>query len=369
MYIFVKCTSIPRPTEMSFTDFFVCTTSEQNVNETTRIRNEMSRTLSGDFTQIQKKLSIEKYLPYVFALQSSIKTGTVSLKKGILYKWTSFLNSGKHVFENPQINFEVTMTLAAYAFTLANCAIATANEFFQTEAYSSNPLTPEKISENAKECSQYFRRAAGVVEYLQNAVIPLLSPAHGLLPVECSVHMMGALKEIFLAQAQVFAVMLGADQQNNPVTLARLCMGISKRFDRGHQLMKINTSDYKALLPSLPVLLDLLPKHYDSLAYRHLADSEMNKEVKDCGAACCYALESIKLNEAILPIRTQDEVKKIIERIHDMNAKLIEKLNYDNQHIYFQPVPTFPPSALPDPAEITKAIEFVVPDPVYTEIK
>ena len=71
----------------------------------------MIAALTGKQTSIQKKIAIEKYIPYALGLSTAIQGAQVRLQRPITYKWRSFMNGHKSSFSHPQVNFGLIFSL------------------------------------------------------------------------------------------------------------------------------------------------------------------------------------------------------------------------------------------------------------------
>lgn len=368
MYIFVFCPQLPVAEDLDFTEYFEHTTSNHNLKTASKLRSDMIKSIKSKLSSLQVKTAIENYLPYAFSLLASIQGRSVQLTDKITYKWKGFLNGGKS-FSSPQIKFDVAMTLVTYALCLSNCAIDIGSDFHKLQDFTGSADSSSDIAANAKECSQLFKKAAGIVEYVRSVLLPQFDLTPAKLPLECTDIGLLSLSSLFQAEAQVFAVMLGTQQAMSPLTLARLCLGCAQLCKAAYDVWSPVPELKKAVIPTLPILLNLNSKHFQVLAYRHLSTASMKATPPQCGASCAYILEAIKLNRECLQVTgVADGVMKIVKDISEQLQKDIETANDDNQHVYFQPVPAFPPSDLPDPAVISKPADFQQPDPIFTEI-
>ena len=52
---------------------------------------------------------------------------------------------------------------------------------YSLQSFSVTEVSSESIANNVKECSQYFKQAAGVVNYIQTAIVPLINTTLGTL--------------------------------------------------------------------------------------------------------------------------------------------------------------------------------------------
>ncbi|KNA13615.1 hypothetical protein SOVF_115050 [Spinacia oleracea] len=241
---------------------------EESVNATSNITEATAREMSGGLTSrsqqdIQK---LEQYLPILgnFIVQvDSISRNKNLLISQLKIQWSSTLCSSKFRIGSPKfiqinsLNYELGMSLFLYGVTIRERAI-------------------ELLSEDMQQSASLLRKAAGVYNYLNAQVLPLLqSILPPEKPPETTANVASAMNSICLAEAQAIAIRIAEKQGLSDGALSKLHFGVKQFLDEASSVLQLGPKDISRRFLEYIVSCSNL---HELRSYRHLAESYKQSE-------------------------------------------------------------------------------------------
>ncbi|GAA5851574.1 hypothetical protein JCM5353_008966 [Sporobolomyces roseus] len=161
--------------------------------------------------------AIAEYLPYLYAILSSVEADDLLLSSDPYFVWKSSLSSqalkkNRTKVALPSFHFELTATLLSYAICLANASATLVSSLGSYEISSSVSSSAISVhDETVNQAAEMLCRASGVFLYLAETVIPRWEAAVGVeslkaRPVEFTRDAATALSKMCLADANLLAI-------------------------------------------------------------------------------------------------------------------------------------------------------------------
>ncbi|GAA5840304.1 hypothetical protein JCM3766R1_001452 [Sporobolomyces carnicolor] len=161
--------------------------------------------------------AITEYLPYLYAILSSVEADDLLLQTDPIFVWKSSLSNqalkkGKAKVALPSFHFELAATLLSYGICLANAAavlVAALGSYEVSSSVSSSAITTH--DETVNQAADMLCRASGVFAHLAETVVPRWEAAVGgdslrSRPVEFTRDAAIALSKLCLADANLLAI-------------------------------------------------------------------------------------------------------------------------------------------------------------------
>ncbi|GAA6059255.1 hypothetical protein JCM10212_006648 [Sporobolomyces blumeae] len=160
--------------------------------------------------------AVAEYLPYLYAILSSVEADSLLLPNDPVFVWKSSLSGGvkssRVKVALPSFHFELAATLLTYAICLSNAAanlVASLGSYEIASSVSSSSISVH--DETVNQAADMLCRASGILEHLAQVVVPRWECAVGLeslraRPVEFTRDAATALSKMCLADANLLAI-------------------------------------------------------------------------------------------------------------------------------------------------------------------
>ena len=231
---------------------------------------------------------VEDFLKRLVGLQRSLKQAKeeghgVRVSRVPEFEWTSAVEqkdccNRTRTYKDNTITFQLVQTL----FTLAVAGNANDAPRLLFDVLN---IDEANFKDIVVEVKKRLLAAAGILEFIVNEILPNWTSRPGLdgrkrpVPLECCPKFLEALAFMFKAQAYQANVALTARNTTKKEVLARICIGITKRYEQA--LEALNTPDPNGVLlidrirPSLRVYLDSMQYIINGVAVVFLAEAAL----------------------------------------------------------------------------------------------
>ncbi|GAA5959660.1 hypothetical protein JCM3765_007232 [Sporobolomyces pararoseus] len=323
--------------------------------------------------------AIAEYLPYLYAILSSVEADNLLLSSDPNFVWKSSLSTqalkkGRAKVALPSFHFELTATLLSYGICLANSAAALVSSLGSYEiasSVSSSAITTH--DETVNQAADMLCRASGIFLHLAETVIPRWEASVGIeslraRPIEFTRDAATALSKMCLADANLLAIrrLLSRSlsvahstttpgpplppSHPSPSLLSKLHLQVYSHYDEARSLFKSHSSSSTEISPLVRRYLSDGRQLALSLSYKWLGVD--NGERSETGEALGWlGLASKALEELNDKDKGLNKFKigkgksaakgrkgKIQEEIESVQAftKAYKKVN---DTVHFQPIP------------------------------
>ncbi|GAA6022246.1 hypothetical protein JCM11491_001680 [Sporobolomyces phaffii] len=270
--------------------------------------------------------AIAEYLPYLYAILSSVEADDLLLSSDPNFVWKSSLsNRALHKKERtkvalPSFHFELTATLLSYGICLANAAAVLVVSLGSYEISSSVSSAAIAVhDETINQAAETLCRASGIFLHLAETVIPRWEAAVGIeslksRPIEFSRDAATALSKMCLADANLLAIRRLLSRSlsvahstttpgpplppahPSPSLLSKLHLQVYAHYDEARSLLKANSTSPTEISPLVRRYLSDGRQLALSLSYKWLGVD--NGERSETGEALGWlALSSKSLDE------------------------------------------------------------------------
>ncbi|KAJ4463012.1 putative BRO1-like domain [Paratrimastix pyriformis] len=332
---------------------------------TSLLRGETLNSFAHPTSREIPVVGVDRYLSSLFGVVTALKAGTCNPQTSPNFEWQSTMMDRPRKFSARSIDYEVSLVLAGYGYALSNAAIDLANPLQSLEE-------PPHAEERNKEVMTFFRRSAGVFEWL--AANPLVSPElqrafpPGQRPPELSATFAEAMAMIVLGEAQVLAVQRGRQKGTSPVLLAKLASGAASKFDQARFKMQTEAqADWDATAAPFKEYVQACFLHMRALAYRFMGLAAQAEE--RWGEAVGYLRVAARTTVPVAEMHVPDHVATAIAGEQRETRRLLEQAVHDNDSIYFGKEVAEEALRPPEPMAFVRSIAFPCPAPAFTEIK
>ncbi|GAA5998717.1 hypothetical protein JCM5350_005398 [Sporobolomyces pararoseus] len=323
--------------------------------------------------------AIAEYLPYLYAILSSVEADNLLLSSDPNFVWKSSLSTqalkkDRTKVALPSFHFELAATLLSYAICLANSAAVLVSSLGSYEIASS--VSSSAISthdETVNQAADMLCRASGIFLHLADTVIPRWEASVGIeslraRPIEFTRDAATALSKMCLADANLLAIrrLLSRSlsvahstttpgpplppSHPSPSLLSKLHLQVYTHYDEARSLFKSHSSSSTEISPLIRRYLSDGRQLALALSYKWLGVD--NGERSETGEALGWlGLASKTLEELNDKDKGLNKFKigkgksaakgrkgKVQEEIESVQAfaKAYKKVN---DTVHFQPIP------------------------------
>ncbi|XP_039123200.1 uncharacterized protein LOC120259822 [Dioscorea cayenensis subsp. rotundata] len=306
---------------------------EQSINQNSNITEAIAREMSGGsscpYEQDLQKL--ERYLPLLINLvfyTESVKTKTLKLQKRVTdfkIRWSSPLSAScimrigsPKFYSIDNLRFELGMSLFLYGATLRERAF-------------------ETLLTDLKETSTLFRKAAGVYRYLAEVILPPLQVHLAKdRPPEVTSSLSTVMSLICLADAQAATVKRAEEKGNSPSLLSKLHLGVNFILHEANSVLALSEEEGNDVSAKFKELLPINITLHELRSRRYLAE---HLQHESHGTAVAVLRHAVAKAKKVRNSNSNSWCRVISQEISDADKKL-KKLEYDNETVYHEKIPS-----------------------------
>eukprot|EP00771_Trimastix_marina_P001135 gnl/Trimastix_PCT/2181.p1 GENE.gnl/Trimastix_PCT/2181~~gnl/Trimastix_PCT/2181.p1 ORF type:complete len:365 (+),score=79.98 gnl/Trimastix_PCT/2181:38-1132(+) len=351
----------PLPKETKFETIFRCPEMNEQIKTCTLLRNQVAEAFKQPQNRDHPIVAIERYLPSLFGLAHSIKNNPLRLNHSLSIQWKVKTQRNQPTHGIESIDYEVAMILTAYAFALNNAAVDAANQLIRPDV--------QPTDESARSVIQFFRRAAGVFTWLADGPLAHWISLPATRPPEILADFARMMSLVCLGEAQLVAVLRARQKGTTHPNIARIALGAQMKFETAmHAMQSQHPQDWSELDAPLRESIAAATQHCRSIGLKHLGLALQETPGK-IGEALGFLKASQDTLQGCHLKQIPEYFKRTIEMERDTTRASYDKLNKDNDLIYFERIVDAGRLSIPDGINMMECIAWQPPLPAFTDIK